>query len=139
MKSLLVVTLLAVTLAACGSSDGDDNVIVKDVDVAAWKAELVRMPGVGGEPDMAKLEEITRSDCATPVKDLALRFGLEGSDPDVTRLNMTYVCPRLASKVDQALALGREATTRVEDACALTPAERTEDEQALVELAGRDC
>lgn len=140
MRSLVLTALLAVTVAACGgSSDGNTGVTKQDVDVAAWKAELVQMDAVGPGLDMVALERITRSDCATPVDDLALRFTLEGAVPDVTRVNMTYVCPDMAYKVDEALAQGREAVTSVDAACALTEAERTADEQALVEISGRDC
>jgi hypothetical protein len=141
MRSLAAAFLLLLffAVAACGGAEEGKSPINKDVDVAAWKGELVQLDGVGSDPDMVALERITRSDCVTPVDDLALRFSLEGANPEATRLGMEYVCPDRAANVDKALAQGRDAASSVDDACALTEAERTEDEQALVELAGRDC
>jgi hypothetical protein len=107
--------------------------------VAAWKAELVQLDGVGPDPEMVALDRITCSDCVTPVDDLALRFSLEGANPEAARVGMGYVCPDRADDVDKALAQGRDAASSVDGACALTEVECTEDERALVELAGRDC
>jgi hypothetical protein len=138
MRSLIVTALLALTVSACGGSS-DEKPAAGGIDRAAWKAELTQLDDVGPDPDLDELERLTRADCKAPVDDLALRFTLEGARPDVSRINMKYVCPDQAGKVDDALEQGQDASSAVDDACALPEAQRTEDQQALVELAGRTC
>lgn len=133
MRSLIATTLLTLTLAACGSSDDSKNVIVQEVDVKAWKAELVKLDGVGPQPNMGRLEELTRSDCKAPVDELALGFTLAGARPDVTRVNMRFVCPDQAHKVDDALKQGQDASAAVDEACALPESQRTEEQSQLAE------
>lgn len=134
MRSLAAILLLLAVAACGGASDG--TTAPEDVDRAAWKADLLELDPTS-DPDMAAIEKLAREDCKTSVDDLALRFSLSGSQPDVTRVGMKHVCPGEVGKVDEALLQVQDAGKSVDEACDTDPALRTEEQAQLAEAM--DC
>lgn len=135
MRSLIAAGVLILAAGCGGSGDGSSARIV---DRAAWKAELIALDDVGPSPDLDKLEALTRDDCDSDVADLALQFSLEGARPDVSRVNMKYICPDSAHKVDDALKHLQDASADVDLACETDPSLRTEEQTMLAEAIGCD-
>lgn len=135
----LLAVSFALVVAACGgestpqSSDGSTS---GAIDRSAWRAELIAAGGVSEDADLDALEKLTREDCKTSVDSLAIRFSLSGARPDITRINMKYICPDQKGKVDDALAKMHEAGDAVDIACSIQPSLRTQEQQALVDAVG---
>jgi len=131
MRSLPALLVLALPLAACGSSD--DTTATEDIDRDAWRVDLVQLDGTTTEPDLDTLERVTRDMCDDTISDLALGLSLEGARPDVIRINMRYVCPDRVGNVDKALEQIQDASSNVDEACALPESQRTEEQSMLAE------
>ena len=135
--------LAAVVLAGCGSDPkqtgaggADEPVPYAQIDHDKWRAALVGTGAVRDNPDLEALYELTLDDCAED--DLAIQLSLSGSQPDVTRINLTYVCPSQAHKVDDALASLQNSMDKYERLCAMDPADRTREEQDYVEAVSEN-
>lgn len=106
-RALVLLTVLLV--AGCGASKAEEPepskgpVASKSIDRDAWRQELVAAGGVRADPNLDVLEKIAREDCKSDVSDLALKLSLAGARPDLTRIDMKYVCPDQVGKVDRAL------------------------------------
>lgn len=140
MRSIGTVLLL-VTLVACGGESDKPGADVTEpatesINYDAWRVDLAAAGEVRSEPDMETLEELTRSDCAAEVDDLALQLSLAGARADLMRINMRYVCPAEAGKVDEALEELQSSVSRYEDACATPKNRRTEDQQMMIDAVG---
>ncbi|MDN5899601.1 MAG: hypothetical protein L0H74_05980 [Brachybacterium sp.] len=144
--AVLAAAVLFVLTAGCGGSDAEvsestvtevsEPIPFDDIDTEAWTADLVATGGVRSNPDLKALYDLTVDNCTD--EDFAFSVGLTLVDarPDQRRVNMTYVCPSQAHKVDDALAEIQESTMNVDRACATDPGIRTQDQQQLVDAVG---
>jgi hypothetical protein len=133
---LFIAGVSLLVLAACGSSGSAASADAIDRD--AWRAELMRLDDVSSSPDLDTLERVTRDTCEEDVDQVALELSLSGARPDVTRVNMKYVCPGEVDKVDEALEQIQDASSAVDEACATDPLMRTEKQSQLAEAMGCD-
>lgn len=138
LRTLAIAMTVLLISSACGSSDSAAGVDSSEVDRDAWRTELTSLDDVGTDPDLDKLEELTREDCDSDVSDLALKYSLSGARPDVAKVNMKYVCPASVGKIDEALEQQQDASSEVDEACATDPAMRTETQSQLAEAMACD-
>lgn len=141
---ILTAVVAVVALAGC-SADADagaDKAAVElpepipfgDIDQAAWTEDLQATGRVRATPDLEALYDLAKKDCAAEdPSDLAMGLTLVGAMPDVDRINMQYICPSKAHLIDDALSSIQDASSSFEEACALAPNLRTEEQQDMVE------
>jgi hypothetical protein len=121
-------TLLAATLAGCGSGH-------HDVDTQAWRAELADQ-GLTVR-DWATYQSVYEDECKKSTADLAIFLTLSGApSKEEMRTGFSYQCPDQMDKLNNAYAQIEDATSSVNDACSTPKSERTEEQQQLVEAVG---
>jgi hypothetical protein len=96
----LLVTALLVT--ACGVG-GSAVKPFEQVDLDAWRADIVAWPSAPSDPDMAQMYQGAVADCDNSVDDLAARMGDPSVDPTLVLVGVSYVCPGEQSKVAEAM------------------------------------
>lgn len=136
IRSSIVTASLMLTLL-CGCAGEPAAVKPKtEVDMAAWRAEVVAQPGALADPDMDALYDAAVGFCGMSVERMTVELSYPPANPDYIRQDMSYVCPTRAHIVDDALRQGRRATGSMDQACATPPARRTPQQQQAVDALG---
>jgi hypothetical protein len=136
-RAVLGATIIAAFAIGCSSHGKEPDVKTFDsIDTGAWKAAMVNV----GAPsaDIRGMYDVTVKDCNDTIHNLALQFTLTNSHPDWLRIGMTYVCPTKVGNVDQALKSNQDTEDKFTRICDTPPAQRTHDEQQLLDAVGPD-
>jgi hypothetical protein len=140
--ALTCALVVVLTSVGCGGGESADKpsrkepIAFADIDQDAWTADLVAAGGVRDNPDLETLYDLTKDDCAKSIDDLALGLTLSGARPDINRINMKYVCPSQADKIDKALTSIQETSDKFDRACETPEQLRTQEQQDMVDAVG---
>jgi|GEM_PF-4914299 len=133
IRSFFGTTMVIALVAGCGDAGKEakpsEPIAFDDIDLAKWEAALVGTGDVREDPDLKTLYRLTINDCEADEEQFAIKLSLAGSMPDVSRINLAYVCPSEAHKVDVALAQMQSLDQKYDELCAKPPSQRTSEEQ----------
>ena len=144
LLGVIAVALVAVVvlLATGRGSDGEQSADAGQaeephvLDRAAWEAELVTLDGIRANPDMETLERLTLENCERTADDWAMYLSFADVHTEATRLNVEYVCPDKLPVFDEGAQQLADTVASFDEMCAKAPAERTADEQEMVDAVG---
>lgn len=134
-----VAAALAMLLAGC--SGGEPPIKPKsEIDMGAWRQELITRFDAIPNIDMDRLYELTAEDCDTSADEIGMRLAIAidrgGPSPDFYRVNLRRVCPGREHVIDDELLKMQETDKKIREACRAPARLRTAEQQTWAELEG---
>lgn len=129
-------------MTGCGTGKAPDRIRAKsEIDMAAWRSELIGQYHAQSEIDMDRMYELTVKGCNTSLEDWTLQLAYEADHPssvtpDLHRANMERVCPGRAHVIIDALQQNQDRGHDVERICSMSPGARTEQQQLFLDAIG---
>jgi hypothetical protein len=99
----ITVGLVAGALVLAGCAAGTSIKSLDEVDIEAWRADIVARPSAPGDPDMTDAYRATVGDCDGTVDDLVVKMVDPAVDPTLLLVGVSYVCPEQQPKVLEAM------------------------------------